>query len=263
MQNRYVGDVGDFGKLGLLRILCGQDAAPLLRLGVVWYLYPDEARNADGKHLGYLRKNIHFSECDESLYQGLRALFLDETGNIVLANRLITTLETSDFLPARTVFYNKPLAYSNGELIETRKARRKTWLEGALRATEGSDIVFLDPDNGIECKSVSQTSSKGPKYVYWSDIAAFIGRKQSLIIYHHLNRTEKHSLQVEGILKEIRQRFPGYGEAFAMTFVRGTSRTYFVVAAPCHKELLQERLTRMNTGFWSQHFVLHENNAAI
>lgn len=31
MQNRYVGDLGDFGKFGVLRSLgCG------LRLGVVW-----------------------------------------------------------------------------------------------------------------------------------------------------------------------------------------------------------------------------------
>ena len=38
MQDRYVGDIGDFGKYGLLRALCGRD----LYLGVVWYLIPDE-----------------------------------------------------------------------------------------------------------------------------------------------------------------------------------------------------------------------------
>ncbi len=40
MQNQYVGDVGDFGKVGLLRALTGvyPAATPPLKLGVVWYL---------------------------------------------------------------------------------------------------------------------------------------------------------------------------------------------------------------------------------
>ena len=48
VQDRYVGDVGDFGKYGLLRALCGGD----LTLGVVWYLYPDEEANNDGDDIG-------------------------------------------------------------------------------------------------------------------------------------------------------------------------------------------------------------------
>src|SRR5271163_4324699 len=31
MQDRYVGDVGDFGKFGLLRALCGESNAPSLK----------------------------------------------------------------------------------------------------------------------------------------------------------------------------------------------------------------------------------------
>lgn len=43
MQNRYVGDVGDFGKYHLLKALCrGDDGKAALSLGVVWYLVPDE-----------------------------------------------------------------------------------------------------------------------------------------------------------------------------------------------------------------------------
>ncbi len=44
MQNRYVGDVGDFGKYGLLRYLVGvrssTSVADSLRLRVIWYLHP-------------------------------------------------------------------------------------------------------------------------------------------------------------------------------------------------------------------------------
>ena len=50
MQNRYTGDIGDFGKLGMLRALQAQD----LTIGVNWYLAPDEDHNDDGKHTKYL-----------------------------------------------------------------------------------------------------------------------------------------------------------------------------------------------------------------
>ena len=46
MQNRYVGDVADFGKHGLLRFLSGmtdeEKPNQKLRLGLVWYMYHDE-----------------------------------------------------------------------------------------------------------------------------------------------------------------------------------------------------------------------------
>ena len=40
MQNKYVGDVGDFGKYGLLRRLaCPEFTESPLSLGVIWYLF--------------------------------------------------------------------------------------------------------------------------------------------------------------------------------------------------------------------------------
>ena len=51
MQNRYVGDVADFAKHGLLRFLSGatdtERPEPKLRLGLVWYLYHDERHGPD------------------------------------------------------------------------------------------------------------------------------------------------------------------------------------------------------------------------
>ena len=88
MQDRYVGDVGDFGKYGLLRYLTGQREAPStsdmpMRLGVVWYLYPDESHNADGKYTGYLDDTLsnhaRFRACDPDLYDTMRRLVKNRT----------------------------------------------------------------------------------------------------------------------------------------------------------------------------------------
>ncbi len=49
MQDHYAGDIGDYVKFALLRKLgVGK------RLGVAWYLYPDEPR--DGGHNSYLNQ---------------------------------------------------------------------------------------------------------------------------------------------------------------------------------------------------------------
>lgn len=66
MQNRYTGDIGDFGKLGLLR----QISEAEFSIGVNWYLTPDESHNGDGRHIGYLR-NEAFRACDEQLWKAL------------------------------------------------------------------------------------------------------------------------------------------------------------------------------------------------
>ena len=71
MQDRYAGDVGDFGKLGMLRRI----AATGLKVGVNWYLTfkPEEHVNEDGKHIGYI-KDRAFAECDNALLLGTTTL---------------------------------------------------------------------------------------------------------------------------------------------------------------------------------------------
>lgn len=62
MQDRYAGDIGDFGKLGLLR----QFASAGLSVGINCYHTPDEAHNSDGLHIGYLQKK-EFRSCNPVL----------------------------------------------------------------------------------------------------------------------------------------------------------------------------------------------------
>jgi hypothetical protein len=49
MQHRFVGDIGDYIKISILRGL-----APGARLGVAWWLHPEQTHNNDGQHVDYL-----------------------------------------------------------------------------------------------------------------------------------------------------------------------------------------------------------------
>jgi len=57
MQNRYSGDIGDYSKFVLLKKLFGNE-----KIGLVWYLYPDETHNNDGLHKDYYKYENKLSD---------------------------------------------------------------------------------------------------------------------------------------------------------------------------------------------------------
>src|SRR5262245_49735222 len=134
MQDRYVGDVGDFVTYGLLRALC---AAGVGRLGVVWYRVADETHNADGRHVTYLdpgnRIGRRLRQCDSELFDAMREI-------VSSGRRSVAAVESARLLPDDTCFYSAPVPA--GSL-------RTEWFQAALGSTAGCDAVFLDPDNGI------------------------------------------------------------------------------------------------------------------
>ena len=99
MQDRYVGDVGDFGKYGLLRSLCREDEhGAELRLGVLWYRFDgdDSAAANDGRHTDYLfapsRHERFLRQCDPDLFERML--------HLVKNNRSIAAVEANGVLPA-------------------------------------------------------------------------------------------------------------------------------------------------------------------
>jgi hypothetical protein len=75
MQDRYVGDIGDYVKLAILRALM-----PGCSLGVAWWLYPDEAHNGDGRHISYLKR--------PDLWRIPQRLFADHVGDSDVGSQL-------------------------------------------------------------------------------------------------------------------------------------------------------------------------------
>jgi hypothetical protein len=254
MQDRYIGDVGDFGKFGLLRALCGHDS-PQLKLGIVWWLVPDEAHNEDGKHTKYLNGSRQFRDCDPELYDELRELLVDDRGKVVSERRRVATVEGSRVFRSGTTFFSEPLQYPNGTFSEDRLLIRTEWLARALLATAQAEAIFVDPDNGIECMSVSRTAKTGPKYIFWDEIRAFAARGQTVVIYHHLNRVCSSAEQVRRLRLQFNDCIPPDFITLDAVFKRGTRRAYFILAAPGHREALSHRLSDMLKTPWGNHFI--------
>src|SRR5919106_3547796 len=180
MQDRYVGDAGDFGKYGLLRYLSGMPASAAgLGLGVVWYLVHDESHNKDGRHLGYLR-DLALRECDPELHDVLKDI-------VHAGERRVSLIEQRRVLPAAAAFFSERLSSEGRMAPSARMANRREWFKRALATTQDCDLVFLDPDNGLEVPSLLPGSSKSHKYALMHEVQALLARGQSVLIYQHLH----------------------------------------------------------------------------
>ena len=254
MQDRYTGDVGDFGKYGLLRWLRGYDADPL-RLGVVWYRTDSRIVAADpandGKHVSYLlpRREPSFRPCDPPLYDGLREI-------VNRRDRRAQAVAQSGLLGPDTQFHDDYVpGPAAGTFREARAIPRRRWADDALRAMQGCDLVFLDPDNGLEAPSVPITTAKAPKYAYLDEIGGLFRRGQSVVIYHHLGRHGSHAEQVARWREQLERRLEPT-DIFALRYRRGTARAFFVLAAANRAPVLRERATALLGSAWGEHFAL-------
>jgi hypothetical protein len=261
MQNRYAGDVGDFGKLGLLRCLStNSDGGGALRLGIVWYLVPDELRGNDGKHIGYLKRTAknerRFRSCDAELYDALV--------RIVSTDRSVSNIESAGVLPADTCYFNDELALSEFRTFGSSWARtsaRQKWLSRSLECVKDCDLLFLDPDNGLEVPSVEIHHQRAPKYVFFEELKTFasLDGLKTLIVYQHLCRNGCAAEQIDGRTQEIKDQLGDERAVLPVVYRRGTQRVFFIISFSAQQEeLLRSRVKKMLREPWSRHFSLQE-----
>lgn len=238
MQNRYTGDIGDFGKLGLLRYL--QKAG--LSIGVNWYLVPDEKHNDDGRYVQYL-KDKSYRRCDEQLLEELMHIVDTE-------QRAVASLEKEDVLKAR--YYSVSLDCS-GKTRSERTVFRDAWHREALQLLTGLDIVFVDPDNGLLVPTAEGTKKEN-KYVTPRELADYYNQGSSVIYYQHKARKldqfyiDQHRELVEEIGK-------GDASCFGLKFTKTSLRYYFFIVQPKHKDVISETLRKMLSTEWSNCFI--------
>ena len=249
MQDRYAGDVGDFGKLGLLRHLTA--GTPPLRLGVLWYRVHDESHNNDGRHTSYLtsdaKQHADLRACDPALASALARL-------VASGQRSIADLERAASLPPGTRFHSTTLDLSDTPVAD-RPSTREDWFTSALTAVQGTDVVFLDPDNGLEARSATEGQAKIVKYAHYADLEALRAAGHSLVVYHHLGRTGgTYPEQVATLRDTLAQRLGLPHLAAALTFRKGSARTFFIIPAPAHEHALGQRLEALAESRWAAVF---------
>ncbi|MEP3632383.1 MAG: hypothetical protein ABJM82_00180 [Shimia thalassica] len=212
MQNRYVGDIGDFAKYSLLNALSkGKN------LGVAWYLYPDEGHNNDGKHTKYLHYPEQWRSRSPRVFDGLHKLVQTGTRNVgsVVQEGII-----------------KPAAVADECLhfVSPRRAEkelwRKQWFDRVRERLENCDMIFADPDNGLcQNEKFKGGSSKDWKRLPLEE-AKSLSEGRIAIFYHHNSRFKGgHELENKYWAKNLEHC------TFSVRFRAYSARTFFVVNA--------------------------------
>ncbi|MFH1347700.1 MAG: hypothetical protein ABIH22_03315 [Candidatus Margulisiibacteriota bacterium] len=236
MQDKYVGDAGDFGKYGLLRFIFDPKYGCKLKLGINWYHVPNDGNEEDGNKIGYLldeNDNFCMREADSGLYSVLKKIVKPRRNNKVVEShgtRVIDEVQHNSILPANTLYYDSVLH---------KEGNRGKWHEEAIKKLQDSDIVFLDPDNGLEPNNGSI------KHVFDSEVVDYYqGQRKSLIIYQHGNRG-KHRDKFKKIKKMLNTP-----DIFYLHYRRYGVRYYLFILRTEHKNFIERRINELFLSNW-------------
>lgn len=172
MKNRYVGDINDYRKYGLLRLL---SKAGEIKIAVCWMLTPNDGRPGGG-FLKYLEQPEKFRHFDPELYDQLYYIVMRQKTRNIAVVEIAGILPSARFLP---------------DIITDNVSRRISYFARFKNMTNGCDLVFFDPDNGIEVKSRPYGRKGSSKYVYWRELISTYSAGHSILIYQHFPRMKR------------------------------------------------------------------------
>lgn len=188
MKHQYVGDINDYRKYALLRALSAGGAN---RIGVCWMLTPDDA-GADGGKLAYLRQPERFRDFDPELFDILAHAAGEPD------RRRLQTIEDSGAISG-AAYYN--------ETLPDDTAGRTAFMERCASKFRDADLVFFDPDNGLEV-SLPKGRKNSSKYLYLDEVAAFYDAGKSILVYQHFPRVERKAF-LASCTERLRAVAPG------------------------------------------------------
>jgi hypothetical protein len=183
MKHQYFGDVNDYRKYGLLRVL---QSVSGLRLGVCWMLTPNDGRH-DGNFTAYLNSPKEWRRHDPALF--------DTLAEVVPIERHLRHVDERELLPSALLFTSQ---------VPDGRTGRAEYFWRCREAMQGVELVFFDPDNGIEVNSCPPGSRGSSKYVAWSEIVDTYQSGKSVLIYQHFPRQPREAFiqRVSGQLAE-------------------------------------------------------------
>lgn len=230
MKNQYVGDIGDYGKYGLLRYLSKNG----VYIGVNWYLTKNDIIIKDGNIRDYLNNEAE-SVYDSEVYQLLKTI----------PSRDIRHIENSEIIQ-NAVYYHREL---NLENVAPRKKNdyRTQWHKAAMESLKNVSLVFADPDNG-STNDKNGTIKNGEKYITISELEDYYKRGQNVVYYCHKARRSQDAWQSKMV--ELKKVCPD-ARIIVLTFHRGTQRSYIFGIHPKQYneyKLLIEKFLQTNWG---------------
>lgn len=210
MKNQWFGDINDYYKYGLLRLITKNTS---LKVGVCWML----------TRTGYLYSPEKWRHYDPDLYEFL--------GDCVkhCEQRNISKVEDKGIIP-NCQFYSEILE-------DNEKARQRYFDDVKCRMpTHACDLLFLDADNGMEVDSTPKGRRGSSKYLYWDEAKDLYKSGYSLLIFQYHPRDGRQLLH-EHLKEKIRDRIC---KDVTPSFYETQNVTFLLIAQSRHKPMFRE-----------------------
>ncbi|MFC2017213.1 hypothetical protein ACFLUD_02225 [Chloroflexota bacterium] len=225
MKNQYFGDINDFKKYGLLRLF-GKKGK--IRTLICWLLTPNEPKQ-DGHRIQYLNEPEKWRIFDPELFDFLRQQV------IISKDRSIFSIERSGLLH-HCSFYS--------DLVTDEIDARKKYINKISELSQSADLLFFDPDNGLEVKSVPFGKRKSSKYLYFDEVNKLFSSGCSLMIYQHLPPKPRIPY-----INEIVTRAKNATNAKSV-FIYSTQFSLFLVIPQSEHQLIFKNINEGIIGIW-------------
>jgi hypothetical protein len=214
MKNQYFGDINDYCKYGLLRILSETG----LKIGITWMLTEDD-RTQEGGKIGYL-DDLTYRRYDPELFDKLHQVVYTDN------HRHIDQVNQKSILRSAAQF---------SDYLTDDHTSRTGYFKNMLRQLAHADLIFFDPDNGLEVKSTQYGHKNSSKYLYWCEVKQTFAAGHSLLLFQHFPR-ENHA---NYMLKRRQEILCHIGSADIYTFST-SSVVYFLASQPTHADRIEK-----------------------
>ena len=238
MKHQYFGDINDYRKYGVLRTLVSVG----WRLGVCWMVTPDDA-GADGRKIEYLARPQRWRHHDPGLFDVLTNCINRPLG------RHLRHVQTPTLFP-KALFFDA--------VIPDEASARRRWFLAAMRALSDANLIFFDPDNGLQVPSKPMGRKYSSKYVFFDELASAWAKGTSLLVYQHFPR-ESRQVFIPRAVGSLQPYVPG-SDIWSMV----TGHALFLLACqPTHRRLAQVGLKSIASRWKGQISVFDEASINI
>lgn len=223
MKDQYFGDINDYLKYGILRAIARTSQ---LRCLLCWMLTESDG-SSDGRKITYLnqKQQERFKRHDPFLYEHLQKAVLRDKRREVWREPQLTLLPRTEFF---------------SDLVPDDRTARQVYFSNLLDRCKDCDLVFFDPDNGMEIKSKPKGNRKSNKYLYWDELRTSYEAGQSVIVFQHFRR-EKHEVTIQTTLQKAALCL----RSSKYSVLRGSSVFHLLVPQPRHLRPLAQAIERL------------------
>lgn len=244
MKNQYFGDINDYYKYGILRILGGlrdneyrfkrldsQNTRSKLSIALCWMLTPND-NTSHGNDCIYLERPDLWRNNDPALYDFIKKNYFQD----------INVLKEANIIPY-DLFYDE-------ELSDDKKLREIYF--NNLYRENNYVLIFFDPDIGMQVESCPNSIKRSSKHLYWDELKECFNNKYSILLYQHF----RQGVSVEKLIKDITTKLKDkIGINYFIAF-ETKGAVLFLIPQKCHYNLFKTKAGQIS-GIWKDKIKLH------